>query len=507
MRKTPDWTTLTVGDRHGVILFASPRALHVVWLGEAALGISVIGEHAVIFQIMPAKACHLVVDSGAFISLTPLQELGKNIYTIDAVIDEIRDKEARRKLQATPFEIIFKEPSLECIQFVTQFSKKTGDYPSLSATDLKVLALTLQLEKEHVGTEHIRSEPVQRSHINNKSGIFNHPTGQPGWFGFHLPKEKESPKSSTENEVVGEKEDDSDIAGAVQQLSLVTSEEEKKENSLTQDTSHHGSEIPEVGSSQFREQDEAATNRSETDQEDDVKTGVKEDTELDNDNDDGSSSDDDDGGDWITPSNVQEMKNQFMKGQEEAEEIPVACITTDYAMQNMLIQMNLQLLSLNGMVIKEVRTFILRCIACFHTTNIMTKVFCPHCGHKTLKRVAVTVKPDGSKVLHISKRKTLNLRGTKYSLPMPKGGKHSNNPILCVDQPQAQKRPTKASMVKLNPLDPDYIAGLSPFAIRDVHSRAAQRGYRGETKMDNPHRNPNERRKIKSRRKKKPSGL
>lgn len=42
---------------------------------------------------------------------------------------------------------------------VTEFSKKTGDYPSLSATDIKVLALTYQLELEHVGSQHLKKEP------------------------------------------------------------------------------------------------------------------------------------------------------------------------------------------------------------------------------------------------------------------------------------------------------------------------------------------------------------
>jgi RNA-binding protein NOB1 len=42
---------------------------------------------------------------------------------------------------------------------VTEFSKKTGDYPSLSATDIKVLALTYQLELEQVGSDHLKKEP------------------------------------------------------------------------------------------------------------------------------------------------------------------------------------------------------------------------------------------------------------------------------------------------------------------------------------------------------------
>lgn len=45
---------------------------------------------------------------------------------------------------------------------MTEFSKKTGDYPSLSATDIKVLALTYQLEQEHVGAGHLKTEPEKK---------------------------------------------------------------------------------------------------------------------------------------------------------------------------------------------------------------------------------------------------------------------------------------------------------------------------------------------------------
>lgn len=42
---------------------------------------------------------------------------------------------------------------------MTEFSKKTGDYPSLSAVDIQVLALTYQLEAEFVGVSHLKQEP------------------------------------------------------------------------------------------------------------------------------------------------------------------------------------------------------------------------------------------------------------------------------------------------------------------------------------------------------------
>ena len=39
---------------------------------------------------------------------------------------------------------------------------KTGDYKSLSAVDIKVMALTYQLEKEFVGSDHIKSVPEKK---------------------------------------------------------------------------------------------------------------------------------------------------------------------------------------------------------------------------------------------------------------------------------------------------------------------------------------------------------
>ena len=48
---------------------------------------------------------------------------------------------------------------------VTEFSRKTGDYGSLSLTDLKVLALTYMLEAQHVGTDHLSENPTIRSTV------------------------------------------------------------------------------------------------------------------------------------------------------------------------------------------------------------------------------------------------------------------------------------------------------------------------------------------------------
>lgn len=86
--------------------------------------------------------------------------------------------------------------------------------------------------------------------------------------------------------------------------------------------------------------------------------------------------------------------------------------------QNVLKQIGLNVVGLDGRVIKQLRTFIFRCYACFKTTSNMTKVFCPKCGNKTLKKVAVSVDENGQQRIHINPRKPLTARGKKVSMLM-----------------------------------------------------------------------------------------
>ena len=81
--------------------------------------------------------------------------------------------------------------------------------------------------------------------------------------------------------------------------------------------------------------------------------------------------------------------------------------------QNVLKQIGLNVISLDGKLIKQLRTFILRCYGCFKTTSIMTKVFCPNCGNKTLKKVGVSLNADGTQHLHINFRRPLTARGKR----------------------------------------------------------------------------------------------
>lgn len=79
--------------------------------------------------------------------------------------------------------------------------------------------------------------------------------------------------------------------------------------------------------------------------------------------------DDDEGGEWITPDNVDEYKAAEIG--VTADEIrkkavmAVGCMTADFAMQNVLLQMNLNLVSAGGYRVKKIRNSVMRCHACF----------------------------------------------------------------------------------------------------------------------------------------------
>lgn len=329
------------------------------------------------------RVAHLVLDSAAFITGHDLQNCADHFYTTRDVIHEIRDKETKQRLQCLPFELNFVEPSAQDLQFVAQFSKKTGDYDSLSVVDLKVLAVTSYLQRLHVSDQHLSREA--------RTGCV--------------------------------------IAGSKSIGHVVRLQTEKPETTVSSE------------------------------------------------------------GEWITPENVADVTAKLSSlstgSCEGSEDVVVACMTSDFAMQNVLLQSGLGLVSVSeSRVIRRASHMILRCFACRTTTSDMGKKFCPGCGNqKTLKRVSVTINEKGEKEMHINWRKPISTRGTNRSLPAPRGGKHCNNPVLVEDQPVPQQKACRKALQEKKMTgtaviqDPDYVLRINPFAVKDVTSRAARHAY------------------------------
>jgi RNA-binding protein NOB1 len=86
------------------------------------------------------------------------------------------------------------------------------------------------------------------------------------------------------------------------------------------------------------------------------------------------------------------------------------------------------------MRVEEVRRWVLRCHACETVTANTQRVFCPKCGNNALERVEKFTGSDGAE--HYGVRNKHVLKGTKYSIPMPKSGRTGKKmePILREDQ-------------------------------------------------------------------------
>lgn len=153
----------------------------------------------------------------------------------------------------------------------------------------------------------------------------------------------------------------------------------------------------------------------------------------------GGGAEDDDGEGWVNPSNIKsqkavgiglggpsqsQTKGRYGGGNAAASKCRAGCVTTDFAMQNVLLQVGLPLLSLDGMAVRRVKQWILRCAACFKTCTEMGRLFCPVCGNASLDRVSCSVNAKtGATYVHLRKNHKVNLRGSKFSIPAPNPSK------------------------------------------------------------------------------------
>lgn len=200
---------------------------------------------------------------------------------------------------------------------MTEFAKKTGDYATLSATDIKVLALTYQLEVESNGCEHLKSEPT----IKKTIVVGPRPPGPDKvetLAGFYMPKsgaksEGEVDKLSEQLAEVAVKANDTEVAVEANDISKEELQPAKQQDAI---------EGTNNGSGQGEEEEEGY------DSEDDFNDEENGDTVDDEEEDD----DEDDDGGWITPGNIQQVKHS-MVGNTETVQLDVACLTTDFAMQ------------------------------------------------------------------------------------------------------------------------------------------------------------------------------
>ncbi|KAJ7498651.1 Nin one binding Zn-ribbon like-domain-containing protein [Mycena latifolia] len=367
---------------------------------------------------------NLVLDAGPLLSLSPLRGLAEKYLTVPQVLAELKDKRAREHFErlglnsGVQIEVI--APDAASLSTVIQWAKKTGDYAVLSHPDLCVLALTYSLHEREKAAK-LATESVKQA-------------DEPAPLPEAAPSLDSTPaEEATPNAVVTvvDEDDDDDEAPADEDDETPADEDEAPEDA--EDVPGEEEKDLEPLDVELQPLNENVPPPAEPAPSTSPPSSPEPIFEDPSDEDDGE-------GEWITPSNVRLHKSRALdllpgtgansKGKQKAEEevIGAGCMTADFAMQNVLLQMGLNLVGVEGKRIQKVKSWVLRCHACFKICKDNSKKFCPSCGNPTLLRASVTISTPGAAAdapamqVHLKSNFQYRLRGTKYSIPAPKPG-------------------------------------------------------------------------------------
>ena len=208
------------------------------------------------------------------------------------------------------------------------FAKRTGDYAVLSQTDLSVIALTCQYELEVNGDKNVRSQPGEKK----------------GPAPVQNAQKSKGKGKAKEKEVVAPAE------ASEAPVSIASTPEKVEQTETSEKSAERIDELTE------------AVDQVKLDPSAPPANPIYESTPLDD--------EDSDGGEWINSSNVAKHRSKDLglvptgSGSNQSP-LAAACMTGDYAVQNVLLSMGLGLVGEEGKRINKVKSWVLRCRACF----------------------------------------------------------------------------------------------------------------------------------------------
>ncbi|KLU84980.1 20S-pre-rRNA D-site endonuclease NOB1 [Magnaporthiopsis poae ATCC 64411] len=412
----------------------------------------------------PSKPINsLVLDAGPLIkgdpAISTLIAQAEELYTIPAVLDEIRDEQTRSRINTTllPF-LKLRSPRPDSVKFVSDFARRTGDLEVLSRPDIHLIALTYELEIERNGGDwRLRNEP-------NQKRVNGSPPKRDEAIADVTSPETEAPAVALA-EVTSEEPGEIEQKDTVGELAADAAKGERSAGSI------ESGGVPQNPSEPIAE--ELQKLDLETDQQDEEGEGETPAEEEEQVSDDGD-------GEWITPSNIKrhQAKDNRAPVPEPIQRVLQACIlTSDFAMQNVAMRINLNVVSPTLARITQLKSWVLRCHGCFAVTRKMDKQFCPSCGQATLTRVSCSTDSAGNFKVHLKRNFQWNNRGNVFSIPKPVHGNASGKKsaaaqgggkngwgrdlILAEDQKEYQRKADEDRRARVRDLmDEDYLPGI-----------------------------------------------
>jgi RNA-binding protein NOB1 len=394
---------------------------------------------AVVPDLASAEDRKVVIDAGAAIKLQRLERMGGHLFTTGGVLREIRDEKARALLRTLPQEIQVKEPLPQDIIFTKHFAKLTGDLGFLSSNDLDLIALTVRLHREDGGAP-LRERPAvlaQGAADEAMSNFWAPPKASPSTGSSAVPASESTPIASSDAAAPAAATEEATPESGQKKDSCCAHDSEPSvpaadEEGWTAGTARIRKPMAQAKGSLDGDGDAAAAAAAvaaalaaedDEDEDDAPKADDEESERGDEDEEDGDSA-----GEWVTSDNIR----SFNVGCRLANNVRVSCATSDYSVQNVLLQMGIPPLTFEGYAVRTVKLWGLVCRACFHFSRDTEKVFCPKCGNDTVVRVPIVVGEDGQPTVQNSGRK-LRTKGMIFSMPKPQGGR-TWKPIMAEDE-------------------------------------------------------------------------
>jgi RNA-binding protein NOB1 len=239
---------------------------------------------------------------------------------------------------------------------VTAFAKLTGDIAVLSQADIRVLALTYALEVEKNGTRRLREAPGKLSQEERER---------------ETKKQERLKQAETQPQAKKAAEDSPDLSKlSISPKASVTSSSVASTSHTSHDEAQSTRDADEISTVSTHDNETESSAPTIITQEQASSTIA-----ADPDSDDG---------EWITPSNVKLHqsrdlglfpslpasahaggKNKAGEKEKHKTVLKVACLTGDFAMQNVALQIGLNVFGVGGKKIRDIKTWVLRCHACF----------------------------------------------------------------------------------------------------------------------------------------------
>lgn len=169
-----------------------------------------------------------------------------------------------------------------------------------------------------------------------------------------------------------------------------------------------------------------------------------------------SKEEEDDEGEWITPENIDsklshienETKPEIKTGGIADNKINVYVNSGDFTLQNVCLKMGMPVKGVDGMQIRKIKNYILKCTTCNEFIFDTSKKFCTYCGYPYLMKIGYNVYSNGDVKIN-DKKPDIRKRGTQFELPKPSIKKNAKIYILAEDQMPKQKGKDEVNVDKI----------------------------------------------------------